>query len=246
MDFADGGGQIQRDIKVLQALDDVPGQTAGVGHELADRLHLGSLQGHAPGHDQADVAGAQDDHFPAHHIALAVDELLSGTGAENAGRTGTGGIQGTPAPLPAAHGQDDGLGLDFQQALPVLGGNHFLGRNSGNRGFVVDLNVPLQHFLLVNIRVFRTGEFPAQLVQAEARVNTLAENTANIRLSVQNNHIGAARIVSRHRSCHTGGTAADNDNIMIPHFGSLPYSFPVKGSLPLPNLVTSSIFMPCS
>ena len=77
-------------------------------------------------------------------------------------------------------------------------------------------------------------------------MNALAEDAANVRLSVQNDHIGAACIVGCHRSCHTGGTAADNDNIMIQHFGSLPYSFPVKGSLPLPNLVTSSIFMPCS
>ena len=246
MDLTDGGGQVQRNVKVLQALDNVSGQTAGVGHQLADGFHLCALQSHTAGHDQADVAGAQNDHFPAHHVALAVDELLGGACTENTGRTGARDVQCAAAALPAAHGQDDGFGLNFQQALPVLGGDYLIRCNRSDSGFIVDLDVSFQHFLLVNIRIFRAGQFTAQLVQAKACMNALAEDAADVRLSVQNDHVGAAHIVSRHCSCHTGGTAADDDDIVIQHFGSLLYSFPIKGSLPLPNLVTSSTFMPCS
>ena len=72
----DGVAQLQRDTKILQALDDVSLQTAGIGHQFCNHLHLCALQRHAAGHDQADVAGTEDDDFLTRHEAFHIDQTL--------------------------------------------------------------------------------------------------------------------------------------------------------------------------
>jgi len=65
-------GEVQGNIKVVQALHDVAGQATGVGHHFYAGQHLCTLKGHAAGHDQADVAAAEDQHPLAHQIAFHV------------------------------------------------------------------------------------------------------------------------------------------------------------------------------
>ena len=67
VDVGDGVAQVEGDVVVVEALLDVPGQAPGIGLNLIDTLYMGPFQGHAPGHDEADIAAAQDHHFPAHH-----------------------------------------------------------------------------------------------------------------------------------------------------------------------------------
>ena len=58
VDFHHRVAQLQGDAEILQALDNVPGQAPGIGHQLANSFHLGPFQGHAPGHDKPNVPGA--------------------------------------------------------------------------------------------------------------------------------------------------------------------------------------------
>lgn len=83
-------GQIQGNVEVLQALHDVAGQAAGIRHDLHAGQYFGTFQRHAAGHDQADVAAAEDEHPLAYQIALHVDIALGSTGGVDAGGAGTG------------------------------------------------------------------------------------------------------------------------------------------------------------
>ena len=118
--------ELQGNVEIIEALDDVPLQSAGIGHQLRNHQNLGPLQGHAPGHDQADIAAAQDDHSAPRQEALDVHQPLGRTGRVNARRAEARDVQRAPAPLPAAHGQDDGGGFDFNQAVGAVDGGDLL------------------------------------------------------------------------------------------------------------------------
>ena len=231
VDLGHGGAEVQGDAEVLQALDDVALESAGVGQKLADGLPPGALQGQAPGHDQADVAGAENDHPLAHQIAFDVHELLGRAGAVNARGPGAADAQCAPAALPAAHGQDHGPGLDFEDAVAVPGRHHPAGCQTGDRGFRVNGDASGADFLFVDGGVFRAGQLPAQLVQAEAVVDALLQNAAGPGFAVENGHVGDAPVVGRGGGGHTGGTAADDNQIMGFHWVSpiLPASRPEPG-----------------
>ena len=96
LDVDDGVAQLQGDAVVIQALDDVPLQAAGIGHQLRHALDLGALQGHAAGHNQADVAAAQNDHLSARQIAFQVDKALGGAGGEDSRGAGAPGMFSAP------------------------------------------------------------------------------------------------------------------------------------------------------
>ena len=141
MDLHHGGAEVKRNTEIIEALLDVTNEAAGIGHDLAHGLHLGTLKGHTARHNEADIAGAEDHHGLAHHIALAVDQLLGGTGAVNACRTGAADIEGTAAALTTAHGQHHGAGLDLQNTLTVAGGDHAVGADGGNGGFGINFDL---------------------------------------------------------------------------------------------------------
>ena len=58
LDVDHGVAQLQRNAEIIKTLDYVSLKAAGVGHDLRHDLDLGALEGHAAGHDQADVTGA--------------------------------------------------------------------------------------------------------------------------------------------------------------------------------------------
>ena len=76
-DLGDGVREIERDVEILKALDDIPLEAGGVGHGLNAAQNFGPLQGEPPGHDEADVAAAQNDHAAAGEVALDVDPASS-------------------------------------------------------------------------------------------------------------------------------------------------------------------------
>ena len=101
------GRQVQRDAEVVEALHHVAREPVGVGHELEHAHHLAALEHQAPGHDQPDVAGAEDRDAPAGQHALHVDELLRQPGGEHARRAACPGCgsrrgcaRGSPWPAP--------------------------------------------------------------------------------------------------------------------------------------------------
>ncbi len=112
LDVGDGMAQIEGDVVVVQALDDVARESAGIGQDLGHGEDLGSFQSHAACHDQSDVPGAQDHDALAHHEAFHVDEALGGPCGVDAGRPGAGDVDGPSGAFPAAHGEHHGLRLE--------------------------------------------------------------------------------------------------------------------------------------
>ena len=162
-------------IEIIQALGDVPGQAVGPGQDLRHCLHLGPFQGQPPGHDQPDVPGAQDDCPPARQIALDIDQALGRPRGVHPRRPGAGDVDGAPGPLPAAHGQDNGLGPDLVNPFDVDGpdqtGLHLHDHCVGH-----DLNALLLQSIDEALGIFHPGQFLAEEVQAEAVVNALLED----------------------------------------------------------------------
>ena len=167
-------------MEVLQTLDDVPLQAAGIGHDLRHGVDTGALQRHAPGHNEADVAAAQDHHIPAGHEALHIHQTLGRTGGINARRAGAGDVQRTTGALPAAHGQNDGLRLNLHEArLPAGDGQHPVRGQVQHHGTRQTGDVQLPELPHILSGVLRAGELPAEGMQTKARMDTLIQNTKN-------------------------------------------------------------------
>ena len=66
----------------------------------------------APRHDEADVAGTQDDHPPTRQVAEQVDELLCEPGGHHAGGPRPGNADGAARALARPHGQHRGGGVN--------------------------------------------------------------------------------------------------------------------------------------
>ena len=96
LDVDDGVTQVERNAEIVEALDDVPLEAAGIGHQLRDGEDLCALERHAAGHDEADVAAAEDDDAAADHAALDVDKALRRPGGSRCLRGGSRGMFSAP------------------------------------------------------------------------------------------------------------------------------------------------------
>ena len=63
-------GQVQGNVKVIQALHDVAGKAIGIGHNLEHPHHLTTFKNQAPGHDEPNVTGSQNRNALARQIAV--------------------------------------------------------------------------------------------------------------------------------------------------------------------------------
>ena len=111
LNVTDGVGEIQGNIEIMQALDNVAGQASGIRHDLHAGQNFGSFQTHTASHDQANVTGTEDDHPAAYQVSFHVQIALRRASSEYACGSGTGNCDSAPGALTAAHGQDDRLGF---------------------------------------------------------------------------------------------------------------------------------------
>ena len=232
MDFGDGVGEEERDAEILEALLDVPGEAAGIGHQLGHHLHLRPLEGHPAGHNQADVAAAEDDDLLARHIALDVDELLGGAGGVDAGRAGAGDVQCPAVPLPAAHREDHRPGGALGEAVLLADGGQVLHplpvRLKGEdhrRGEGGDLQ--FRGLFREPGGVFGAGELLAEPVDAEAVVDALEEDAPQFRLPLKDQDIAGGDAVFRRGHCRRQPrrAAADDDQLPGNFFVHMETSF---------------------
>ena len=226
--------QIKRNVIVVQALNDVAVQAGGEGHQLHAGQHLRALQGHAAGHNQADVAAAQDDHPAAGHIAHEVDELLGRAGGVDAGAAGAGGAQRAAGPLAAAHGQDDGACLEHLQAmLGADAGDPAVFLNRENRRVALDIDAQFTGAVDVPLGVFRAGQFLLEAVQAEAVMDALAQDAAGVVFALQDEQVIDAVLPGGDGGGQTRRARADHQHIhplnavcLLGHVSSPPSSRP--------------------
>ena len=214
---------------VLQTLDDVALQAAGIGHDLRHKFDFRALPGHAPGHNQANIAGTEDDHALAGQIAVDVGQPLRRARRVDARGPRAGNAQCTAGPLAAAHGQYHRAGL--QRGEPALG------RNAGHRAVLADL----QHHRVqpdFDVRalqtadealyILRPGQFLAEEVQAKAVVDALLQNAAQRAVALEDDDLRLRRFLSRlQRRRQARGPAADDDYVKLPlHLHTSPRVLP--------------------
>ena len=174
-------GQIQRDVEVLQTLHDVAGQAAGIRHDLHAGQHFGPFQRHAAGHDQADVAAAEDEHPLAYQIALHVDIALGRTGGVDTGRAAARNANGTAGALPAAHAEDDASGFQNLIALfPADTVDLFVRGDLQHHGAQLHPHAGGTQQFNAASGILRAGELLAKAVQAEAVVDALVQDAAQL------------------------------------------------------------------
>ena len=207
-------GQVQRDVEIVQALDDVAGQAAGIGHDLHAGQDLGAFQCHAAGHDQADVAAAQDQDTLAHHVAFHVDIALGGACGVHTGGAGARRADGTAGALTAAHAQNDALGLNDLVALGLGDAVHFLIRGHfQHHGVQLDLNAGVLQHINKASGILGAGELLAKAVQTKTVVDALVQDTAQLLVALKNQNITQAAFPCLAGSSKARGAAADNDQI---------------------------------
>ena len=118
--------QFQWNPVILQALDDIPGEAAGLRHNLGHHLYRGPFQSHAPGHDKANISRAQDHDLFARHIAFHIHQPLGCPGRIDSCRAKAWDIKGSSGALPAPHCQDDRSGAKHRHSLFSAHGCHDL------------------------------------------------------------------------------------------------------------------------
>ena len=124
------------------------------------------------------------------HVAVDVDELLRLTGGHDACRTGAGDVQRSAGTLSAAHGQDDGLGVDGDEAVFFVGGDDLvLFGDVQDHRVELDGDLRLVHELDEAVGIFGTGEFLAEIGEAETGVDALLQDAAETDVSLQDDDV---------------------------------------------------------
>ena len=216
-DIRDGVAEIERNIIVLEALNDVPVQAGGIRHELHTGKDFCPLKGHPPGHDQADIARTEDHNAFPRHQAFQVDEALRGPGGIDSGAAGAGRTKRATGTLAAAHGQDDRLGMNDLQAAGGGNAGHGMVRRDGKHGGgTLDLNTEFSCFIDIPLCVFRPCQFLLETVQAETVMDTLAQDTAGVLFPLENQQGINPVFLRGDRRGQAGRTGADDQDIHKP------------------------------
>ena len=212
------GAQFERDVEVVEALDDVSRQSARIGHQLADHLDVRTLKGHAARHDKTDIARAEDNDFLAGHIAVNVDIFLRSTCGENAGAAGARDVERTSRTLAAAHCKNDCGGVDLNKTVLFVdcGDDVVVGNGEHHRVCLYD-NVGVLNKLDETRGVFGTRKLLAEVVQTEAGMYALLKDTAEGLCALEYDYLFNAAFARLERSGHACGTSADNGKIIFKH-----------------------------
>ena len=210
LDIDHGMRQHERYAEVVETLDDVPFQTAGIRHELRDQLHLSALEGHAASHDEPDISRAEDDDLLARHIALDVHEPLRRACREDACRTVAGDVKRSAGLLTAAHSEDDSLRLYPEHAvLAVHRGDGAVGGDVHDHGVELVLYAPFKSLTDEAVGVLGACQLLLEGVQTEAVVNALVEYAAELLVALEDDHAARSAVVCGYSRRESRGTSAD-------------------------------------
>ena len=221
-DLHDGMAELERDAEVIEALYDIPLEAARVRHELSDDLDMRSFEREPAGHDEANVARAQDHDLASRKDAFDVHEMLRASCRIDAGRTGARDIEGTTWTLSAAHCKDHRACFDLDEAeLGTHGRDDAVVADIDDRAFEQALDAALLCLIDIALRILGARELLIEGVEAEAVVDALVEDAAKPILALEDDDIFESRIIGRDGSSKAGRTAAD-DNTGTLHQRSPP------------------------
>ena len=177
-----GGGQVQRNAKIVQAVLDVAAQAVGVRHELIHALDRNPLERAAARHDEPNVARAQNDGARAGFEVLDIDVSLRQAGRKHAGGSAARNLDLAAGALAAAHCKDGREPGELQHA----GGAHerdgvdcgvFRGLariNPKHHAVQEQRNVGRAHLVDKALRVLGAGELLLKVRKAKTGVDALA------------------------------------------------------------------------
>ena len=211
-------GQVQGDVEVPETLLDVSRQSGRSGFHLIDPQDFRAFEGQPAGHDEADVAGAQNDTSLRGHLAAEVDEVLGRAGREDAG--GTGAVDGDllRGPFPAAGGEHHGLCRNGVDAFPVDDDGLEAVRgllHVRDEGLEQRRDAAFLELVDEPLGVLRAGEFFLEPHEAEAVVDTLFQDAAEALLPFDEEHVRAG-VVGGDGRCQSGRTSSDDEDVTVP------------------------------
>ena len=234
-----GRGEVQGNIEILQTLHDVALEPAGIRHDLRHGVDVCALERHAPRHNQADVAGAEDHNLAPGHQPFHVDEPLRRARRVDARRAVAGDVQRPARPLAAAHREDDRLRADLlQPALAPRHGQHTLRRDIEHHRVQPVWDLQRLHLLDEAVGIFRAGQLLPERVQAEARVNALVQDAAELTVALEDQDILHARAPRGDGRGQPRRAAADDGQLYLFH-ACTSFVFPTSRRLSPPAFVSS-------
>jgi len=117
VDGNNGVAQVERNLVVLKALNNITLKTVAGRKNLKHTKNIAVLKGHTTSHDQTDITRAKDDDVLAGQMAVHVNKLLGKTSGENTSRTRAGDLDGCTRTLTATGGNDNRAGNDVLHTL---------------------------------------------------------------------------------------------------------------------------------
>ena len=221
--------EIKRNAVIVKALGDISLKTVGIRHKLNNSLNLRPLKGHTARHNKTDVAGTEDEHLFAHHIAFHIDISLGGSGGENAGGAFAGNGDGAAGSFAAAHGKNNGARVNFHIAFFLIDGvNLFLGSDGKHHGIGHNLNAGALKAVDESLGIFRTGKLLFENVKAKAGMYALVKDTAKLFVTLNYKH-GACPVLFCFFGSGKARRAAAHNNKIVIHQRHSPFAvFPVS------------------
>ena len=236
--------QIQRNIEILKALNDIAVQTAGIRHKLNTGVHFGSLESHASRHYQTYIARSEYYGTSADHIALDIHIPLSRSRGVNACGAVTGNGNRAAGTLAAAHRQHYRLRL----FLGVAAGAAYRTHDKvacDRKHHAVGCNINTVELRYESRRVFGSGQLLLKAVKSESVVYALVENPAEAGIALDDKHVRCSAFARFYRGGEPGRTSAYYNNvshILPPDSTTLPsLSFRISSrGIPVAAWISSS------
>ncbi len=109
------------------------------------------------------------------------------------------------------------LCLILAQAAAGGGGDNTVLRQAQHRGAGLVGDLALVHLINESLCILGAGQALAEAAQTKAIMDALAQDAAQHRLALQNDHVADALLVQFHRCGKTCRAAADNHNVLLFH-----------------------------
>ena len=200
---------------------DISGQTIGEGTNFQDSFHFASFETHTASHNQTNITAAENNYLFAWQETFHVNHTLSSAGSKDTCRTFTRNANSTAGTFPAAHSQNNCFTLNLQKTFfRADSNNSFILKNFQNHGINQSFYFRLIFDQLYTaIRIARSGQFFFEVMEAEAIMNTLLQNTAQFTVTFDDQNFFGTIFPGAIRGRKTSRPAADNNYIInLVHF----------------------------
>ena len=183
--------ELQWNIKVFNALNNVTTQARTERHNLAYKLYLGTFESESPCHNQPDITRAKNYNLASGHITVYIYKALSRTRSKDTGRAGSRNDKGTAGSLTTAGRKNHSLCFNVHKAVRRVDCSNRMPLprrtflfNLQHHGVGLIFNSKLIYLVRKAGRILRTGQFLTKIVKSESVMNTLQKDSADSRITL--------------------------------------------------------------